>query len=899
MDNELYHFGTPRHSGRYPYGSGENPYQHEGFLKTVSDMKAQGLSETEIARGLDMSTTELRARKSIASNEKRASDIRRVKELYDTGMSKVAIGKELGLPESTVRNYLKPTLQARTDRIVNAKNVLTAEVDKKKFVDVGVGVEKDMGISETCLKTAIAAAQTEGYNVYSIKMEQMGNPGKYTTIKVLTPPDATWSDAYKNRMDIKPVANYSNDNGETFLGIKPPTSVSSDRVYIRYAEDGGTQQDGTIQLRRNVKDLSLGNSSYAQVRIAVDGSHYLKGMALYSDEIPKGYDIVFNTNKHKGTPKEKVFKELKSDPDNPFGATISRQIEYEDSDGTKKLSPINIVNEEGKWNEWSRTLSSQFLSKQNLSLINKQLDLTYANKLSEFEEIKNCTNSVVKQKLLESFADDCDSSAVKLKAVGLSGQTQKVILPITSMKDTEIYAPGYENGTHVALVRHPHGGTFEIPILTVNNKNATAKSVLGNAVDAVGINASVAERLSGADFDGDTVLVLPTGNRAGDAKIKSTPALKGLEGFDPKESYPYREGMKVMTPSLKQTEMGKVSNLITDMTLGGAQPDELARAVRHSMVVIDAEKHKLDYTQSYIDNGIAELKKKYQGGVNAGASTLISRAKSKAYIPERTEGQYYTDPKTGKTTKKYINPETGEKLYTDTGRTYEKTTKSGTTKVITATQESTKMEKAFEEGKDAFSLSSGTPVETAYANYANNVKALANEARKEMVNTQNYKYSPSAKAAYANEVASLKAKLNIALSNAPRERQAQVIANAIFAAKKRDNPDMDRDDEKKLKSQALAAARVRCGAKKESVTITDKEWEAIQAHAISATTLSKILNNADLDSVKKLATPKQTNQLSDINISRIKAYNNSGYTIAEIADAMGISTSTVSKYIKS
>lgn len=85
------------------------------------------------------------------------------------------------------------------------------------------------------------------------------------------------------------------------------------------------------------------------------------------------------------------------------------------------------------------------------------------------------------------------------------------------------------------LKYYPHGGTFEIPELTVNNKNPTAVSVLGkNIRDAVGINPKVAERLSGADFDGDQVVVIPTGGRV---KIQSTPALKDLKDFDPKTDY--------------------------------------------------------------------------------------------------------------------------------------------------------------------------------------------------------------------------------------------------------------------------------------------------------------------------------------------------------------------------
>ena len=60
-------------------------------------------------------------------------------------------------------------------------------------------------------------------------------------------------------------------------------------------------------------------------------------------------------------------------------------------------------------------------------------------------------------------------------------------MPLPSMKDTECYAPNYENGDTVALIRYPHGGTFEIPVLTVNNKNKEGNSKLGpGALDVVG-----------------------------------------------------------------------------------------------------------------------------------------------------------------------------------------------------------------------------------------------------------------------------------------------------------------------------------------------------------------------------------------------------------------------------
>lgn len=909
----LEHYGTPQPyagaptgSGRYRKGSGEVPFQHGAdFLQTVENLKREGLSETEIARALDISTTELRAKKSIAKAEKRSIDAARALELKDKGYSNAKIAEMMGLPgESSVRNLLNPALAERNDKTSNTADVLKKAVSEKGFIDIGAGVEREMGVSDTRLKTAVAMLREEGYEVYYVKVPQATIPGQYTTVKVLAPPGTKYTDVSQHKGDIKSITDYSVDDGKTFYGIEYPASLDSKRVMIRYAEEGGTDLDGVIQLRRNVEDISLGDSSYAQVRIMVDGTHYLKGMAMYTDDLPDGIDIIYNTNKHQGTPKEKVFKELKKDSngeidkDNPFGAVIKSgpggQRHYIDENGEEKLSVINKIKDEGDWNDYSRSLSSQMLSKQSMTLINRQLNLAYADKLAEYDEINSLTNPAVKKKLLESFADDCDASAVHLKAAALPRQSTQVILPIPALKDDEIYAPNYHDGEKVALIRYPHGGTFEIPVLTVNNKHPQAKDILGNATDAVGINSKVAERLSGADFDGDTALVIPTsGNgRNASVKITSTRPLPGLDGFNPKEAYPGYPGMKVISPTLKQTEMGKVSNLITDMTLKGATDEELARAVRHSMVVIDAEKHELNYKQSYIDNGIAELKQKYQGGTNKGASTLISKASSVAYVNEREEGKYITDPETGKRSKRYFDPNTGEKLYTDTERTY--INKSG--KEVVAKQKSTKMA----ETNDARSLSSGTLQEEAYAAYANNLKDLANKARLDTMDIPKVERSSTARITYKEQVDSLNAKLDLALRNAPKERQAQIIANEVVSAKKKDNPDMSDEAIQKAKNQALAAARVRVGAsgKDSRITITDSEWEAIQAGAISDNALTKILNHADMDDVRQKALPKTTTELSEAKQNKIKAMKSSGYTTSEIADALGVSTTTIHKYTK-
>ena len=689
---------------------------------------------------------------------------------------------------------------------------------------------------------------------------------------------------------MKSVGDYhSTDGGESWDKREYPASIDSSRVKILYGDEGGALKDGVIEIRRGVADLDLGDSHYAQVRILVDGTHYLKGMAMYSDDMPDGADIVFNTNKHTGTPKMDVLKKIQDDPDNPFGALIKAngQSHYIDADGNEKLSAINKLKEEGDWDKMSKNLSSQFLSKQPIQLIKKQLDLTYADAADEFSEICSLNNPTVKRKLLLDFADECDSAAVHLKAAALPRQSTQVILPLNAMKETEIFAPNYRDGEKVVLIRYPHGGTFEIPELTVNNKNPTAVSVLGkNIRDAVGINPKVAERLSGADFDGDQVVVIPTGGRV---KIQSTPALKDLKDFDPKTDYSTegKTGVRLLAKgAATQRQMGEISNLITDMTLKGATEPEIARAVKHSMVVIDAAKHKLDYRQSEKDNGIAELKKKYQGfddetGHHGGASTLLSRRKQDVEVPER-QGSGVIDPLTGKV------------VYKESGRTY---VDPRTGKTVAAT---TKVKRILAVD-DVRSMSSGTLKEEAYADYANKMKDLANTARLEYKATPTLKRSASAAKAFEPEVNRLMAALKVAQLNAPLEREAQRIANARVKAKVQANNITDKDEISKIRRAAISDARNSTGAsgKRTRITISDGEWTAIQSGAISDTTLSEILRYAEPKTVRERATPRRTTQLSDARISRIKAMANSGHTNAEIAEALGISTSAVSKYLNS
>lgn len=915
----LMHYGTPRHSGRYPWGSGDNPYQRNAaFRSHVLELRHKGMTDAEIARGMGMTKSELIAAMSKAKNENRAEDVAEAKRLIAKGYSQSAAARRMGINESQVRNLLKEDIQVRANRTSELADDLKKDLaENGGYIDVGPGTEEYMQTTRYVLDNAVIQLKNEGYEVHNIKVTQAGT-GKDTTVKVLCPPGTQWAAPQNNLQDIRvvnsPYDDTNNPSGRSSLGLERPVGIDPKRVMVRYSDDvgpdggKGIDKDGVIELRRGVDDISLGAANYAQVRINVGDSHYLKGMAVYSDNMPDGVDVIFNTNKKSGTPMmgdkdNTVLKPMKRDKqtgevdwDNPFGATIKGENDlkmaqryYTDKNGEKKLSAINVVNEEGDWETWAPTLSSQFLSKQTPAMAKQQLKVSSDARKAEFDDIMSLTNPTVKKKLLNEFADECDSAAVHLKAAALPRQSSHVILPVPGLKENEIYAPNYRNGEQVALVRHPHAGRFEIPLLTVNNNSKAGEKVVGkNSPDAVGINAKTAAILSGADFDGDTVLVIPTKG----TNLKAQGPLKGLKDFEPKDEYRAYPGMPETSKKNgfdKQLEMGKVSNLITDMTIKGASDDELARAVRHSMVVIDAEKHNLDWRRSARENGISDLKTKYQGGPKAGASTLISQAKGEKRVNERKE----------------ISPDkrTGERRYIETGRTYSERKKNKETgqyedtgKIKVAQSKTTKMA----DTKDAYSLSSGTIMENIYADHANRLKSLANQARKEAINTESVPYSPSARKVYAKEVKQLDDAYKNSRKNKPLERQAQMVAATVVKAKVRANPEIkeDKDSYNKIKQQALKEARERTGAKKSDIFITDEQWDAIQAGAIHKTRLEAILAASDADRVRELALPKSSKEISTNVISRAKAMRASGHTQSEIADALGISTTKVNEILR-
>lgn len=893
-EDYLEHYGTPRHSGRWPWGTsgwGESK-EHEKtvqrsqtFLDHVKDLEKQGIKSTDIAKGMGMTTGQLRAQKTINRNAVKQAEIGFAQRLKDKGVANTEIGKRIGRGESYVRTLLAPGTADKAKQLTATSDVLREEMKTKSLVQIGAGVEHYMGISRQKLNAAVDILKEEGYVTHNLVVNQIGT-GKDTKVLVLAHPGTTWGEAQKNISKVQIPGKYSEDGGRSFTKPKDPLPIDPSRVDVRYGNEGGAEADGVIYVRPGVHDVSFGQKRYAQVRIKVGDGHFIKGMAIYKEGLPPGVDLQFNTPKDPPASGNKldVLKPLETkNPDYPF-ASIVRQI-TKDEHGNPTDHPTSVMNivgdregtgEEGDWGTWTKSLSSQFLSKQKPALAQNQLNVTYERRKKEFEDIRALTNPVIKRDLLEKFADSTDAAGVNLKAAALPRQSWHVILPVNTLGRDEIYAPGFQTGERVALVRFPHAGTFEIPELTVNNKHRDSMELLGTKPqDAVAIHSDVAKRLSGADFDGDTVLVIPNRSR----KVTHKPALEELKNFDPMHAFKGYDGMHVMTDEQKKIEMGSISNLITDMTIKGASDDKIARAVKHSMVVIDAQKKELNYKESEIVHGIAALKKEYQGSGRGGASTIISKAGSRKDVPDRKPRPYREGGP--------IDKETGEKVYVPT----DKKGRNGKPIMITS--------KKLAETNDARTLLSKEPtvMEELYADHSNKLKSLANQARLEAIRTPSLKRSPSAAKVYAKQVDSLRHKLAIAQQNAPLERQAQIIATTTVRAKAQANPHLDKKMKKKIGYEALEVARTRLGSGKKDrlIDITPEEWNAIQNGAVSHSMLKEILANTNPEVVQKYATPRVDVLMTEAKTSRALDMLGLGYTRADVAKQLGVSLSTLDR----
>lgn len=974
----LEHYGTPRHSGRYPWGSGKKYQRSRNFISQYEELYKKGLSKAEIAKGLGLkNTSELNSLRALAREEAKISDMMFIKRLHDKGMSNTAIAQRKGKTEGWVRQMLRAAeSEDKKKKAINTvADGLAEQVREKKYIDFGKATNLYLGISENRLKDAVYALKQQGYGVIYPRIMQPGT-GKFTKYKVIVDQGIKTSDAYKEvTNDPSKIKLFEEikfpDNGHS--GIKrmhDPVQVSTDRVLIRYAEEGGKARDGTIELKRTSPDLDMGEARYAQVRIAVEnkkvskkgdpedpGKYFLKGMAVYGEDkdFPPGKDIIFNTGKHIGTEMKDVFKKQEKDPHNPFKASIDEQNDWVDENGKSHKGALNIVRKEGKWDDWSKNLASQFLSKQTAALAKRQLDLAAEKKENEYDDLMSLTNPTLKKQLLKEFADECDSAAVCLKAAAMPRQSTKVLLPLTTISDKEVFAPTYDDGEEVVLIRYPHGGLFEIPRLIVNNNNREGiRKITKSSKDAIGISPKTAEQLSGADFDGDTVIVIPTKGQT----IKTEKARQDLINYDAKELYanpkgvdpPWKKGSQA-----EHTAMGMISNLITDMTLQDAPADEVVRAVKHSQTIIDAGKHNLNVKASYEQNGIRELEEKWRGGAS-GAATLISRAKGEVHVRKRDENRYDIDPETGEKIyiekpefyvkrNKYISgkdsarydelnaarkeaktdkerkallkemykipgvkerAEANKKLSELMNKYYDTKDKKERDKVIDeitsiyGVEERTMKSTKMAEAKDAAELSSGLVMEEVYKGYANRMKKLGNKARLSYLNTGDMKYNETAAKTYAKEVASLKQKLIDYNKNKPLERQAQAIAMAQLQLKRDSSPEgLTKEEEKKIRNQAMAEARDRVGAKKNDIEFTDREWEAIQTGAVKKTMQRDLFMAADSDKVKQRALPRQESKMTDAMITRAKRMIRNNITLAEVAETLGVSVSTLQKSINS
>lgn len=913
--SELKHYGILRKSGRYPWGSGEDPYSRsQAFSKYLKDLKDSGLKEAEIAKLItagiagdaEFSVADLRDAKTISKEIITAEQTATAVKLRAKQMSIEAIADRMGVSPSTVRLRLRDSENAKKETLVSTADVIRKNVDEHQIVDIGKGVGPRMNISNERLRASVSLLRAEGYETHNVRVRQPGTK-HYTQTRVLTPKGTTWAEAQKMASKIHTMGEWTENDGKTFFGIHEPLSISSNRMDVVYR----SPEDGVVYVRPGAENLSMGKNTYAQVRIAVDGTHYIKGMAVLKDDLPAGVDLQVHSSKGNTGNKLDALKPMADDPNNPFGSIIKRQlVDVDPKTGKERVvSAINLVNEEGDWETWSNSLPSQMLSKQPHALVKSQLDATRTKARERLAEINSITNPVVRKKALEDFSDQLDSDAVELRAASLSQrQKTQVIIPLPKMNKNEVYAPQFETGEQVVLIRYPHGGRFEIPEVVVNNNSRTAKKLLGNAKDAIGIHPSVAEKLSGADFDGDTVVVIP--NPSG--RIKGSRSLgaqakiyeEGLADFNPRELY---GGYKVIGkdkkgrdignfPLMKTTglQMGMITNLITDMSVQGAKPEHVLRAVKHSMVVIDAEKHSLNYKQSEIDHGIAQLRALYQPKEDptakpGGATTLLSRATAKERVPElKARPARDGGP---------IDDKTGRKMFVPTGATnnkYDPKTKTYDPNVqVPKTEERRRLDLT----DDAYTLVSKTrhPVEVLYADHVNEMKSLANRARLDSLKIQTPKINTKAREIYKDDLKVLTDQLKNIESKAPLERRARNYANVIIADRIREDPSLreDKDRKRKVERQAIAGARGRFGLERDVIEITDRQWDAIQAGGLSASKLRDLLRYADPKRVEELSLPKQNVVMTRAITARAKAMLAAGATTADVARALGISPSTL------
>ena len=185
-EDEILHYGVKRRSGRYPWGSGKEGYQRDSILGRVYDLRDQGKNEKEIAKDLGMNTSQLRSAIALANEHEKQSIMDTINSMKADGFSNTDIAKKTGLAESTVRYNLSKKDSVKRNQINKTAESLKSSIEDTPYLDIGSGVELQMGISRQKLKAAVEDLKSQGYYEHEIYVPQIGNEGKWTTTKVLT-----------------------------------------------------------------------------------------------------------------------------------------------------------------------------------------------------------------------------------------------------------------------------------------------------------------------------------------------------------------------------------------------------------------------------------------------------------------------------------------------------------------------------------------------------------------------------------------------------------------------------------------------------------------------------------------------------------------------------------------
>lgn len=173
----LTHYGTKRHSGRYPYGSGDNPYQHEAwgvFLSRLDELRDSGWTDTpeNIKKefGEEMTVAQFRKERYWATYKNRCYLVQTAERLKSKGceengwqpMTNKEIADKMGLPgESSVRSLLDTKKKDRMMETQVTADELKKIVDSKNMVDVGSGSAQMLGINENKFKNALYLLEKE------------------------------------------------------------------------------------------------------------------------------------------------------------------------------------------------------------------------------------------------------------------------------------------------------------------------------------------------------------------------------------------------------------------------------------------------------------------------------------------------------------------------------------------------------------------------------------------------------------------------------------------------------------------------------------------------------------------------------------------------------------------